>query len=127
MLLRKLVAALCPLLLCLLTCAAFSWIDGLMVGAAFLAFVLKGVLLGICLALILPVAGVSMRTNGLMPWLLAGAGLLVVLLLFQYLQGTNLVHAQILRPILSVNGQVLLVEGTVMGYMATMGLMLRRR
>ncbi|NLO84930.1 MAG: hypothetical protein GX096_05830 [Clostridiales bacterium] len=127
MLLRKLVAALCPLLLCLLTCVAFRWLDGMGGLASFFAFVIKGVLLGVCVALILPIAGVSMRTNGLMPWLLGGAGLLLIVVIFQYLQSVNVIHAQLLRSMLTVNGQVLLVEGAVMGYMATMGLMLRRR
>lgn len=127
MLLRKLVAALCPLLLCLLTCVAFRWLDGMGGLAPFFAFVIKGVLLGVCVALIVPIAGVSMRTNGLMPWLLGGAGLLLIVVIFQYLQSVNVIQAQLLRSMLTVNGQVLLVEGTVMGYMLTMGLMLRRR
>ena len=58
MLLRRLVAALGPLLLCVLVCAVFRWLDGMMGAASFLAFLIKGVLLGAALALTLPLAGV---------------------------------------------------------------------
>ena len=51
MLLRKLVAALCPLLLCVITCAAFRWLDGWLGAGSFLAFAVKGLLLGAALAL----------------------------------------------------------------------------
>ena len=50
MLLRRLVAALGPLLLCVLVCAIFRWLDGMIGAASFLAFLLKGALLGAALA-----------------------------------------------------------------------------
>ena len=53
MLLRRLVAALGPLLLCVLVCAVFRWLDGMIEAASFLAFLLKGALLGAALALTL--------------------------------------------------------------------------
>ena len=56
MLLRRLVAALGPLLLSVLVCAAFRWMDGMIGAASFLAFLLKGALLGAALALTLPLA-----------------------------------------------------------------------
>ena len=56
MLLRRLVAALGPLLLCVLVCAVFRWLDGMIGAASFLAFLLKGALLGAALALTLPLA-----------------------------------------------------------------------
>ena len=80
MLLRRLVAALGPLLLCVLVCAAFRWMDGMMGATGFLAFLLKGALLGVALALTLPLAGIRARTNGLTGWLLLGAGILAVAL-----------------------------------------------
>ena len=85
MLLRRLVAALGPLLLCVLVCAVLRWLDGLMGATSFLAFLLKGALLGVALALTLPLAGVRARTNGLTGWLLLGAGLLAAVLAYQYL------------------------------------------
>ncbi len=80
MLLRRLVAALGPLLLCVLVCAVFRWLDGMIGAASFLAFLLKGALLGAALALTLPLAGIRARTNGLTGWLLLGAGILAVAL-----------------------------------------------
>ena len=86
MLLRRLVAALGPLLLCVLVCAVFRWLDGMIGAASFLAFLLKGALLGAALALTLPLAGIRARTNGLTGWLLLGAGILAVALAYQYLE-----------------------------------------
>ena len=85
MLLRRLVAALGPLLLCVLVCAAFRWMDGMIGAASFLAFLLKGALLGAALALTLPLADPA-RTNGLTGWLLLGAGIPAVALAYQYLE-----------------------------------------
>ena len=51
MFLRKLTAALCPLILCAVVCAAFRWLDGWLGSTAFLAFAFKGILLGAALAL----------------------------------------------------------------------------
>lgn len=126
MLLRKLAAALGPLLLCLVVCAAFRWVDGLLGAANFSAFLLKGLLLGLCLALVLPLAGVSARTNGLVPWLFAGAGLLLILLAYQYLETSGVLHSALLLNLISINGQVVLVESTVMGYLCATALMYRR-
>ena len=127
MLLRKLAAALGPLLLCLVVCAAFRWVDGLLGAANFFAFLLKGLLLGLCLALVLPLAGVSARTNGLVPWLFAGAGLLLILLAYQYLETSGVLHSALLLNLISIHGQVVLVESTVMGYLCATALMYRRR
>ena len=122
MLLRKLVTALCPLLLCVVVCAAFRWIDGLMGSGAFWAFVLKGALLGAALSLILPLSGVRAHTNGLTGWLWLGAGLLFAAVIYQYVETTGAVHLPVLKSIMTVNGQVVLVESAAMGYMAALAL-----
>lgn len=119
MLLRRLVAALGPLLLCVLVCAAFRWLDGWMGAASFLAFLLKGALLGVALALTLPLAGVRARTNGLTGWLLLGAGILAAALAYQYLETEGLISMPVLRAVLSINGQVVLTEGAALGYLCT--------
>ena len=122
MLLRKLVTALCPLLLCILVCTAFRWIDGLMGSGAFWAFALKGALLGAALSLILPISGVRARTNGLTGWLWLGAGLLLAAVIYQYMETTGAVHLPVLKSIMTVNGQVVLVESAAMGYMAALAI-----
>ncbi len=127
MLLRKLVAALCPLLLCVLVCAGFRLLDGWLGSASFFAFALEGVLLGAALALALPLAGVRARTNGLTGWLLLGAGLLLLVLIYQYLEAMGVIHVPLLRSIIMVNGQVVLVEGATMSYLFLTALFYRRR
>lgn len=127
MLLRRLVAALGPLLLCVLVCAAFRWLDGWMGVASFLAFLLKGALLGVALALTLPLAGVRARTNGLTGWLLLGAGILAAALAYQYLETEGLISVPVLRAVLSINGQVVLTEGAALGYLCTTAALYRPR
>ena len=125
MLLRRLVAALGPLLLCMLVCAVFRWLDGMIGAASFLAFLLKGALLGAALALTLP--GIRARTNGLTGWLLLGAGILAVALAYQYLETEGAVSVPVLRAVLSINGQVVLTEGAALGYLCTTAVLYRPR
>lgn len=127
MLLRRLVAALGPLLLCVLVCAVFRWLDGLMGAAGFLAFLVKGLLLGVALALTLPLAGVRARTNGLTGWLLLGAALLAAVLAYQYLETEGLISVPVLRAVLSINGQVVLTGGAALGYLCTTAVLYRPR
>lgn len=127
MLLRKLVAALCPLLLCLVTCVLFRWLDGLLPSGSFFLFLLKGLLLGFCVALLLPVAGISTKSNGLIPWLFVAAGTLAVLMLYQYLETVGVVSWPALKALISINGQVVLVEGTVTGFLLLTGVLGRKR
>lgn len=127
MLLRKMLVALGPLILCAVVCAVFRWMDGLMGAGAFWAFALKGGLLGMALALVLPLSGVRARTTGLTGWLLAGAALLLAAMVYQYLESTNAVHWALLSTLLPFNGQVVLVEGAAAGYMTAAALWYRRR
>lgn len=127
MLLRKLMAAFCPLALCAVVCTLFRWLDSWLGSSHFWAFALKGALLGAALALILPIAGVRARTNGLAGWLLAGAALLAAALLYQYLESTGAMHVPLFKALLSFNGQVVLVEGAAAGYLTAAGLLYRRR
>lgn len=127
MLLRKLIVAVCPLILCAIVCAAFRWLDGWLSSGAFWAFVFKGVLLGALLASVLPIAGVRFYTNGLTGWLLLGAGLLLLAVLYQWMETSGMLHLPVLASIMAFNGQVVLVESTLMGYMASAALWFRRR
>ncbi len=127
MLLRKLIVAVCPLALCGLVCGLFRWLDGMLGSTAYASFVFKGALLGAALALTLPIAGVKAYTNGLAGWMLAGAALLGAALVYQYLETTGAVNVPVLRALLTVNGQVVLVESAAMGYLLAAGLWYRRR
>jgi len=128
MLMRKLLAAVCPLLLCLLTCVLFRWLDELFAPEPFFQYLLKGVLLGLCVALLLPVAGITVKNTGLTGWLFAAAGLLALTLLYQYLETAGAVHWPAVLTVIGINGQVVLVESTVMSFLAlTAALNVKRR
>ena len=127
MLLRRLAASFAPLLLCVLVLTVFRWVDGWLGSGVFWAFALKGIVLGGALALILPAAGVRARTTGLTGWLLLGAGVLLAAIVYQYLETTGAVHWPVLASLMEFNGQVVLVESVVMGYMAATALYFRGR
>ena len=127
MLLRRLMSAFCPLLLCAAACGFFRWMDDWMGANDYWSFVLKGCVLGVALALVLPCGGVHAHTNGLTGWLLMGALLLLAAIVYQYLETTGAVHWPVLASLMEVNGQVVLVESTVMGYMTMLSLWYRRR
>ncbi len=124
--LRKLVAALCPLLYCILLAIVFRWLDSLAWLNDFWGYALKGLLLGAAIALILPAGGVSSYMNGLQPWLAAGALLLLALVLLQYLCHTGLIRLTVL-DLLGLNPQLVLAEGTAIGFMALTVFLNRRR
>ena len=127
MLLRKLVAAFCPLLLCAVVCLLMRWVDGWLGSGSFWAFALKGAALGAALALTLPAAGVKAHTNGLAGWLLLGAALPMAVVVYQYLETAGAVHVPVLRAMLPFNGQVVLAESAVAGYLTACGLWYRKR
>lgn len=127
MLLRKLTAAFCPLLLCVALCALLRLLDGWLGSGSFWAFLLKGLLLGAALALTLPAAGIKAHTNGLTPWMFAGAALLAAVLLYQYLEAMGLWHSDFLHAVITINGQVVLVEGGFLAYLTMAALLYRHR
>ena len=127
MLMRKLLVVLGPGLLCVVTCALFRWLDGVMEAGSFFLFMLKGVSLGACVALLLPVAGIRVKTTGLTPLLFVAAALLFVTLLYQYLETVGVLNWPILRAIISINGQVVLVESVIMGYLTLTAFLCRKR
>ena len=120
MLLRRLTAALCPPLACLALLAAWGWVDGLRLGA-FAAFALKGTLLGLGLAVVLPAAGVGARTNG---WLVAGAALLGLLVGYQALMAAGRLPAS---PLAAAGGQTVLAECAFAAYLLAVAVGYRRR
>ena len=127
MFLRKLLAVLCPTLLCLVCCVVFRWLDTLMAATEFWSLALKGVLLGVAIALLLPIAGISTRNNGLIPWLYGAAALLLALLVYQRLEIAGVVHVPVLLALISINGQVLLAESATLGFLVVTALMNGKR
>lgn len=127
MLMRRLLAVFGPILLCLLSCVVFRWLDRWLTQGSFLQYAFKGVFLGLCVALILPVAGISAKNTGLVAMLFIGAGLLLLTLTYQYLETVGAVSVPALRATLTINGQVVLIESTVMGYLTLAAVLNRRR
>ena len=60
------------------------------------------------------------------PMLYIGAGILLMTLGYQYLETVGAVHWPALKAIISINGQVVLIESTVMGTLALTALLNRR-
>lgn len=127
MLMRKLLAVFGPLLICLLTCTVYMWLDRWLPTGSFLQYMLKGALLGLGLALVLPVAGIAARNTGLTAMLYIAAGLLAAILLYQYLETVGAVHWPALKALITVNAQVVLIESTAAGYLALTAALNRRR
>jgi hypothetical protein len=127
-LMRKLLVVVAPALLCVPACALLRWTDELMPPGGFWQYLLKGLTLGVCAALVLPAAGISAVNNGLTAWLFAAAGLLLLALAAQYLQTVGLLREAVLAAVTAVNGQVGLAEGTLAAFsLVTALLHLRRR
>lgn len=123
MLLRRMVAAVCPLVYCVLMIFAFRWLDGQRWLPAFWGYALKGLLLGVVLAVILPTGGVKSRMNGLQPWVLAGAGLLVLLVVAQFLCHSGVFSLPLLTP----DPQLVMAESAAVGFMAVTVFLNRKR
>ena len=116
MFLRKAWVVLGPALLCLVTCIVFRWLDMWFAEGSFFLYVLRGVLIGLCLALLLPVSGLTLQNNGLTGMLYFAALLLALVLTYQYLESVRAVSLPALRNLIAINGQVLMVEGAALGF-----------
>lgn len=117
MFLRRLMAVVCPALMCLICCLLFRWLDRLIGAGEFLSFVIKGLLLGVAIALILPAAGITARSSGLSGWLYGAAALMLATLVYQYLENSGAVHVPVLSQLISINGQVVFAQSAVLGFL----------
>ncbi|MBE5804997.1 MAG: hypothetical protein E7316_10870 [Clostridiales bacterium] len=115
MFLRKLTVIVAPLLLALLMCLLLPLLDNL----GFWSSVLKGLLLGVTLALLLPVSGAGRRREPFAGLLWIPALILALVVTYQYLQGMGMVNLPVLKMLATSKGQVVLVECAFIGYMAT--------
>ena len=127
MLLRRLVAILCPPLLCLLTAAIFQWLERWMDAGSFFLFVLKGLAFGACIGLLLPVAGISTHSNGLARWLYGAAGVLVLILVYHYLQATRLVNWPVLQAVAPTTRESVLLCSAAVSFLLLTAIMHRKR
>ena len=115
MFLRKLTVMVAPLLLALLLCLLLPVMNGL----GFWSNVLKGILLGVTLALLLPISGAGKRREPFAGLLWIPALLLAAVVVYQYLSSMSMANLPVLDMLATRDGQVVLVECTFVGYMAT--------
>ena len=115
MFLRKLTVMVAPLLMALALCVLLPVMNGM----GFWSNVLKGVLLGVTLALLLPLSGAGRRREPFAGLLWIPALLLMGVVTYQYLDSMALANLPVLDMLATRDGQVVLVECTFIGYMAT--------
>lgn len=115
MFLRKLTVMVAPLLLALLMCLLLPVMNGL----GFWSNVLKGLLLGVTLALLLPLSGAGKRREPFAGLLWIPALLLAAVVVYQYLSSMGTLNLPVLDMLATRDGQIVLVECTFVGYMAT--------
>lgn len=115
MFLRKLTVMVAPLLLALLLCVLLPVMNGL----GFWSNVLKGLLLGVTLALLLPISGAGKRREPFAGLLWIPTLLLAAVVVYQYLNSVGTLSLPVFDMLATRDGQVVLVECAFPGYMAT--------
>ena len=122
MFLRKLLVMVVPLLMAAVLCLLMPMLSGL----GFWSNVLKGVLLGVSLALLLPLSGASRRKEPFAALLAVPLLLLICAVLYQYLASIGAAHIPVLNVLATSEGQVVLVECVFIGYMGTQAVRTKR-
>lgn len=115
MFLRKLMVMVLPLALVFALCLVLPLLGGL----GFFANVLRGLLLGVGLALLLPLSGAGRKKEPFAGLLWVPTALLVFTVLYQYLSAIGVMNLPVLAVLTTTSGQVVLVECAFIGYMLT--------
>ena len=115
MFIRKLTVLLVPLLLCMAVCLLLPIVAEL----GFFTPVIEGVLLGIALALLLPLSGATRRREAFGHLLWVPALLLALLLLAQFLLIQGSLQGALLLPLIPMQSEIPLAEAAFLGFMAT--------
>lgn len=115
MFLRKLTVMVVPLILCWVLCVLFPLLNGL----GFWSNVIKGVALGVAVALLLPLSGASRRREPFAGLMWVPTLLLILTVCYQYLSSANILLVPVLNVLATTNGQIVLIESTFVGYMTT--------
>ena len=114
MFLRKLTVMVAPLLLAAGLCLLFPVMGGL----GFWSNVLKGLLMGVVLALLLPLSGAGRKREPFAGLLWVPAVVLALVVTYQYLESIGTVNWPVLSMLTTRDGQVVMVECALTGYMA---------
>ena len=122
MFLRKLTVIVVPLALGWALCVLFPLLSGL----GFWINVLKGLLLGAGLALLLPLSGAGRKKEPFAGLLWVPALLLMLTVGYQYLHSIGAASVPMLNILATTDGQVVLVECVLVGYMTLQSLRTRK-
>ena len=122
MFLRKLTVIVVPLALGWALCVLFPLLSGL----GFWSNVLKGLLLGAGLALLLPLSGAGRKKEPFAGLLWVPALLLMLTVGYQYLHSIGAASVPMLNNLATTDGQVVLVECVLVGYMTLQSLRTRK-
>ena len=122
MFLRKLLVMVVPLLMTAVLCLLMPLLSGM----GFWSNVMKGVLLGVSLALLLPLSGASRRKEPFAALLAVPLLLLVFTVIYQYLASIGAANIPVLNVLATTEGQVVLVECLFIGYMGTQAVRTKR-
>ena len=114
MFLRKLCVMVLPLVMAALLCLVLPMMEGM----PFWTDALVGLLLGVCLALLLPLSGASKRREPFAVLLWVPAVILLVVVIVQYLE-TRGISVPVLGMLRTTQGPVVMVECAFIGYMLT--------
>lgn len=112
MFLRKLCVVVLPLMMAALLCALFPVMDGI----PFWTEVFKGLTLGVCLALVLPLCGATKKREPFAGLLWAPLTTLIVVVLSQYLAVIG-IDLPVLSMLRTGDGNVILVESAFIGFL----------
>ena len=115
MFLRKLTVLVVPLLLAWGVCALLPLLGGL----GFFSWVLLGIVLGIALALLLPVSGAARKKEPFAGLLWVPALVLALTVIYQYLSSTGALSLPLLALLETTQTNVILIECTFCAYMVT--------
>ena len=122
MFLRKLTVMVAPLLMALALCVLLPVMNGM----GFWSNVLKGLILGVGLALLLPLSGASRKKEPFAELLWIPALLIMLAVCYQHLFSMGKVSIPMLNMLATTDGQVVLVECVLVGYMATQSIRTRK-
>ncbi len=115
MFLRKLTVMVVPLLLCLGVCLLSSALSTM----GFFLWVIGGCLLGIALALLLPLSGASRMREPFGNLLWVPAVILLLIVAYQYLHSMGRLTLPLLSALATSHGSVIMTECAFIGFMFT--------
>ena len=126
MFLRKLLVVLTPLLMAFLLCVLFPFLGKTFPELGFFEVVIEGLLLGVALALLIPLMGARKRESftGLY-WV--PVVLLFITVLFQYLSQSGALRIDALAFLRAPGPQTVLVECVFIGFLLTLCIRASRR